>query len=49
MKVVKIPHNYMFCRKPFKDRKYKTDPRENTPYCPACFEKLLGHFGNAHG
>jgi len=38
-----------YCRKPFKDRKYKTDPRENTPYCPACFEKLLGHFGNAHG
>ena len=31
------------------DRKYKTDPRERKPYCAPCFEKLLGHFGNAHG
>jgi len=38
-----------YCRKEFKDRKYKTDPRENKPYCFKCFEKLLGHFGNAHG
>jgi uncharacterized CHY-type Zn-finger protein len=37
-----------YCRKEFKERKYKTDPVENMPYCYGCFEKLLGHFGNAH-
>merc|ERR1719312_926839 len=30
----------------FKDRKYKTDPRDYKPYCFGCFEKLLGHYGN---
>jgi len=38
-----------YCRKEFKDRKYKTDPRDFNPYCFPCFEKLLGHYGNAHG
>jgi len=38
-----------YCRKEFKDRKYKTDPRDFKPYCHHCFEKLLGHYGNAHG
>jgi len=38
-----------YCRKEFKDRKYKTDPRDSNPYCFSCFEKLLGHFGTAHG
>jgi len=38
-----------YCRKEFKDRKFKTDPRDNTPYCFDCFEKLLGHFGTARG
>ncbi len=38
-----------YCRKEFKDRTFKTDPIDNNPYCKACFEKLLGHFGNAHG
>lgn len=38
-----------YCRKEFKDRKYKTDPRDFKPYCFGCFEKLLGHYGNAHG
>jgi len=38
-----------YCRKEFKDRKYKTDPRDCKPYCFGCFEKLLGHYGNAHG
>lgn len=37
-----------YCRKEFKDRKYKTDPRDAKPYCFLCFEKLLGHYGNAH-
>jgi len=37
-----------YCRKEFKDRKYKTDPRDFKPYCFGCFEKLLGHYGNAH-
>lgn len=32
----------------FKDRKYKTDPRDFKPYCFDCFEKLLGHYGDAH-
>merc|ERR1711936_1038014 len=30
-----------YCRKEFKDRKYKTDPRDFKPYCFDCFEKLL--------
>lgn len=38
-----------YCRKEFKDRRYKTDPRDQKPYCFLCFEKLLGHFGTAHG
>ena len=37
-----------YCRKEFKNRTYKVDPVENKPYCKICFEKLLGHFGNAH-
>lgn len=37
-----------YCRKEFKDRKYKTDPRDFKPYCFGCFEKLLGHYGDAH-
>jgi len=37
-----------YCRCQFKERKYKTDPREGKPYCLECFEKLLGHFGNIH-
>jgi len=37
-----------YCRKEFKDRKYKTDPRDFKPYCFDCFEKLLGHYGDAH-
>jgi len=37
-----------YCRKEFKDRKYKTDPRNYKPYCFGCFEKLLGHYGNVH-
>lgn len=37
-----------YCRKEFKERSFKTDPVENQPYCYGCFEKLLGHFGNAH-
>lgn len=37
-----------YCRKEFKDRTFKTDPIEEKPYCKLCFEKLLGHFGNAH-
>jgi len=37
-----------YCRKEFKDRKYKTDPRDYKPYCFGCFEKLLGHYGNVH-
>jgi len=37
-----------YCRNEFKDRKYKTDPRDYKPYCFGCFEKLLGHYGNAH-
>ena len=36
-----------YCRKEFKERTFKTDPIENKPYCKSCFEKLLGHFGNA--
>lgn len=38
-----------YCRKEFKDRTFKSDPVENRPYCKICFEKLLGHFGTAHG
>lgn len=38
-----------YCRKEFKDRKYKTDPIEKKPYCFHCFEKLRGHYGTAHG
>jgi len=38
-----------YCRKEFKDRKFKSDPRDGKPYCFDCFEKLLGHFGTAHG
>ena len=37
-----------YCRGQFKQRKYKTDPREGKPYCLQCFEILLGHFGNLH-
>ena len=37
-----------YCRGQFKERKYKTDPREGKPYCLQCFEILLGHFGNLH-
>jgi len=37
-----------YCRGPFKERKYKTHPRDRKPYCFDCFEKLLGHFGDAH-
>jgi len=37
-----------YCRGPFRERKYKTDPREGKPYCLDCFDKLLGHFGNIH-
>jgi len=37
-----------YCSKEFKSRKYKTDPRDCKPYCYDCFEKLLGHYGNAH-
>lgn len=37
-----------YCREEFKDRKFKSDPRDYKPYCYLCFEKLLGHFGNAH-
>merc|ERR1711963_24286 len=39
-----------YCRKEFtgKNRTFKVDPIENKPYCKICFEKLLGHFGNAH-
>lgn len=45
------PHCFVctYCRKEFKDRKYKTDPRDCKPYCFGCFEKLLGHYGSAHG
>ena len=42
-----IIHNLyavLHCR----DRKYKTDPRDRKPYCKDCFEKLLGHYGDAH-
>ena len=38
-----------YCRKEFKDRTFKSDPVENRPYCKLCYEKLLGHFGSAHG
>jgi len=38
-----------YCRKEFKDRKFKSDPRDQKPYCYNCFEKVLGHFGTAHG
>jgi len=38
-----------YCRKVFQDKKFKTDPLDETPYCFDCFEKLLGHYGNAHG
>ena len=32
-----------------RDRKYKTDPRQDRlPYCLDCFDKLLGHYGNIH-
>jgi len=37
-----------YCRGPFRERKYKTDPRDRKPYCKDCFEKLLGHYGDAH-
>jgi len=37
-----------YCRKEFKEKKFKTDPKDGTPYCFICFEKLLGHYGNAH-
>jgi len=37
-----------YCRGPFKERKFKTNPRDRKPYCKDCFEKLLGHFGDAH-
>merc|ERR1712110_902374 len=30
-----------YCRGQFKQRKYKTDPREGKPYCLQCFEILL--------
>jgi len=45
------PHCFVctYCRKEFKDRKYKTDPRDYKPYCFGCFEKLLGHYGSTHG
>ena len=35
-----------YCRKEFKQRTFKTD-QDGKPYCYVCFEKLLGHFGNA--
>jgi len=38
-----------YCRKGFKDRTFKTNPNDDKPYCISCFEKLLGHYGNAHG
>jgi len=37
-----------YCRQEFKQRSFKSDPVENRPYCYECFEKLLGHFGDAH-
>ena len=37
-----------YCRQEFKERSFKTDPVEERPYCYECFEKLLGHFGDAH-
>ena len=37
-----------YCRGQFKERKYKTNPRDRKPYCLDCFDKLLGHFGNIH-
>ena len=37
-----------YCRGQFKERKYKTNPRDRKPYCLECFDKLLGHFGNIH-
>ncbi len=36
-----------YCSKPFKDRAFKSDTKDLRPYCYPCFEKLLGHFGNA--
>ena len=36
-----------YCKKEFKDRTFKSDD-EFKPYCYRCFEKLLGHYGNAH-
>jgi len=38
-----------YCQKVFKDKLFKTDPTDGNPYCITCFEKLLGHYGNAHG
>jgi len=38
-----------YCRQEFKERKFKSDPRDGKPYCFPCFEKLLGHYGTAHG
>ena len=32
----------------FKGKKFKSDPQDGTPYCYDCFEKLLGHYGDAH-
>jgi len=37
-----------YCRQEFKDRKFKSDD-DYKPYCFPCFEKLLGHYGTAHG
>jgi len=33
-----------YCRGPFRNRKFKTDPTEGKPYCLDCFDKLFGHF-----
>lgn len=38
-----------YCRQEFKERKFKSDPKDGKPYCFPCFEKLLGHYGTAHG
>jgi len=37
-----------YCKQGFKSRKFKSDPQDGTPYCYECFEKLLGHYGDAH-
>eukprot|EP00096_Caligus_rogercresseyi_P000100 TRINITY_DN1025_c0_g2_i1.p1 TRINITY_DN1025_c0_g2~~TRINITY_DN1025_c0_g2_i1.p1 ORF type:complete len:346 (+),score=111.06 TRINITY_DN1025_c0_g2_i1:25-1062(+) len=35
-----------YCKKPFRNRQFKTEEVSSNPYCHPCFEKLLGHYGN---